>query len=97
MSRLARTVNIARPGQHQAWGRYYSLTGQGRRAMRYWGQGLTEAERLGMPYEEALLLSAMLQHGDLSAKRASNYRERATAIFEMLGAAPDLASLDVEP
>ena len=59
--------------------------------------GLTEAERLGMPYEEALLLSAMLQHGDLSEKRATNYRERATAIFEMLGAAPDLASLGVEP
>ncbi len=97
MSRLARSVGIARPRQHQAWGLYYALTGKGRRAMRHWRRGLADAERLQIPYEEALLLSAMLNHGELSAERAATYQERAATIFETLGAAPDLANLDAKP
>jgi membrane protein required for beta-lactamase induction len=97
MSRLARSVGIARPRQHQAWGLYYALTGKGRRAMRHWRRGLADAERLKIPYEEALLLSSMLNHGELSADRAATYLERAATIFETLGAAPDLANLDAKP
>ena len=96
MSRLARTVAIAGPRQHRAWGRYYALTGKGRRALRQWKQGLAEAERLDMPYEEALLLSTMLEHVNLTEDETAGYRERAAAIFERLGADPDLSGLDAD-
>ena len=97
MSRLARSVPIARPREKQAWGLYYALAGKQRRAMRSWKQGLAEAERLGMPYEEARILTAMLLHGELTDEQSAAYRERAAAIFAVLGALPDLASIGATP
>jgi predicted ATPase/class 3 adenylate cyclase len=97
MSRLARSVPIARPREKQAWGLYYALAGKQRRAMRSWKQGLAESERLGMPYEEARILTAMLLHGELTDEQPAAYRERAAAIYASLGALPDLASIGATP
>ncbi len=93
MSRLGRGVAMARPGVDYAWGMYHALAGNRRKATRRLQSGLTETERLGMPYEEALLLSALGSHGDVSELNRRTYRDRATQILERLGAGPDLADL----
>ena len=93
MSRLGRSVAMARPGVDYAWGMYHALAGNTRKATRSWQNGLTEAERLEMPYERALLLSALGIHGDVPELNRRTYRDRATEILERLGAGPDLDDL----
>ncbi len=90
MSRLGRSVGMARPGVDHAWGMYQALAGNRRKATRTWQSGLAEAERLGMPYEEALLLSALGTRGDVSELNRRTYRDRARELLERLGAGPDL-------
>jgi hypothetical protein len=83
MHRLARVFPI---GQTEAWlwqGAYDWLDGQPGRARRAWQKSLAAAQKLAMPYDEALAYYEIGRHAT-GAEQESNLT-RAKEIFERLG------------
>jgi hypothetical protein len=67
------------------------LSGSPRRARRAWRKSLAQAQRLGLPYEEALTHREIARHTKPGDPRREAHLARAREIFERLGAAGDLA------
>ncbi|MBI1878215.1 MAG: hypothetical protein HYR94_08320 [Chloroflexi bacterium] len=81
-------------GQARAWlwqGLYHWLSGQPARAYSAWQKSLAAAERLTMPYEQALALYEMGRHLPAAEPKRRAYLSRAAEGFEQLDAAYDLA------
>jgi tetratricopeptide (TPR) repeat protein len=91
LAKLARLLPIAGPSAANRAGIYHLLDGSRRRAARELRRGLAAAERLGMPYDQALAragLSAVLTGGD-----AADHRDAAIRQFRMLGCAWHLEAM----
>ena len=59
---FARTFPLGRPGLHRVRGLQAWLRGDQRAAHRHWARSLAEAQRLGMPYEQAEAHLAIGRH-----------------------------------
>lgn len=95
LRKFAGIFPIGRPRYHAWRGRYHWLSGRPKRAARSWRLALEAAERLTMPYEQAIIhfeVGRHAEHGNLS--RAAHL-DRASEIFTRLGAAEDLARLKI--
>jgi tetratricopeptide (TPR) repeat protein len=84
-------------GSPQAWlwyGRCAWLSGKEGRAWRAWRKALAGAERLGMPYDQALAHYEMGCRAAAGNPARQDHLVRAREIFARLGAAHDLARTD---
>jgi class 3 adenylate cyclase/tetratricopeptide (TPR) repeat protein len=89
LGRFARVFPIGRPRALLHRGLIAWTGGRAARARRDWRAALAAAERLDMPYEQALALDILGRHGEPGQRPAA--RERAGSLFERIGV-PDLAS-----
>jgi hypothetical protein len=88
LARFARVFPIGAPRALLCRGVYQWLAGRRSAARRSWRASLREAQRLGMPYEEALA------HAELGRRLGDvAHRGAAEALFERLGAAWELTRL----
>jgi hypothetical protein len=93
LHRYARAFPI---GQPRAWlwqGWYEWLSGRRGRAKAAWRKSRAAAERLAMPYDQALVLSEMGRHLPAADPDRQIYLIRAAEIFNQLQAAYDLRRL----
>jgi class 3 adenylate cyclase/tetratricopeptide (TPR) repeat protein len=90
LGRFARVFPIGRPRALLHRGLIAWTDGRAPRARRDWRAALAAAERLQMPYEQALALDILGRHGEPGQRPAA--RERAAALFERIGVVPDTAS-----
>jgi class 3 adenylate cyclase/tetratricopeptide (TPR) repeat protein len=89
LGRFARVFPIGRPRALLHRGLIAWTDGRAPRARRDWRAALAAAERLDMPYEQALALDILGRHGEPGQRPAA--RERAGVLFERIGV-HDLAS-----
>jgi adenylate cyclase len=85
--RYAAQTRICRPRASLLMGRFALLDGQRRRAARLFAHSIAEAERLGMPLEEAEARLALAAVQSTDAARDGYLRDGA-AILQRLGADP---------
>jgi hypothetical protein len=85
---FSRSVPISRPASALWSGLHAQLSGDSRRAQRLWQQGLAEAQRRGMAYEEARTHFERGRHATGLQRRRDLWR--AVELFEALGARPEL-------
>jgi class 3 adenylate cyclase/tetratricopeptide (TPR) repeat protein len=81
-------------GQPRAWlwqGLYEWLSGRPGKAYAAWRKGLAAAERLAMPYEQALTLYEMGRHLSAADPNRRTHLTRAAEIFRQLNARYDLS------
>jgi class 3 adenylate cyclase/tetratricopeptide (TPR) repeat protein len=90
MRRFARLFPIGTPRSLLLTGRASWLRGDRAGAFRRWTEGLVQAERSGMRYDQARLHLELASHVQDAARR-SEHLAFAIAIFRELGAVPDLA------
>lgn len=101
LHQFARTYPLARPRAWHYQGWYDWLAGRADRAYTAWGRSLADAGRLGMPYEQGRAhyeLGRRLPPPGQSAGGGLDCQEhlqRARHIFAELGAACDLARVNV--
>jgi hypothetical protein len=88
LRRLARVFPIASPAAHNLTGLYQLRRGARRRALASLRRGLATAERLAMPYDQAIAHAGIAEVGE------SDHRERARALFTDLGCRWHLESRD---
>lgn len=91
LRKFASVFTIAQPRAWCVQGSYDWLSGHSGVARSAWQKGLSVAQRLGMPYEEALVRAEVAIHTDDS--EAAEHRRQAEEILTRLGAAFDLAKL----
>jgi hypothetical protein len=89
LHRFSRTFPIGKPGDHIWGGLYDWLRGRQRSAWNCWGHGAEEAERLGLPFEQAQAYYEMGRHA--SGRERQDYLSRACKIFGALGSTHHLA------
>ncbi len=87
----ARTFPVGNSMALRWGGLAHWLSGSPRRARRAWRKSLAQAQRLGLPYEEALTHREIARHTKPGDPRREAHLARAREIFERLGAAGDLA------
>jgi hypothetical protein len=86
---FAKTFPIGRPSLLRLQGLYARLTGNPAQAQQLWQTSLAEAERLSMPYEQALThyeIGRWMSGGDRQQEL-----NRAQELFQQLGASYDAA------
>jgi class 3 adenylate cyclase/tetratricopeptide (TPR) repeat protein len=91
MRTFARTFPVVRPRAWQYQGLYNWLNGRRRQAHRAWRKSLTEAVRLGMPYEQGLAHYEIGRHLEKSNPARQEHLERAIEILKRLKADYDVA------
>jgi serine/threonine protein kinase/tetratricopeptide (TPR) repeat protein len=79
LRRLARVFRIASPAAHNLTGMYLLRRGARRRALASLRRGLATAERLAMPYDQAIAHAGLAEAGD------HGHRDHARALFTELG------------
>jgi hypothetical protein len=84
LERFAKIFPMAEPHYRPSTGRADWISGHQTRARKKWGRGLKAAERLGMPYEEALLHAEIARR--TSGREQHKHAEAAKALFAGLGA-----------
>jgi class 3 adenylate cyclase/tetratricopeptide (TPR) repeat protein len=89
LGRYARVFPIGEPRALLYRGLLAWLAGRPAPARRDWRAALAAAERLGMRYDQALVLDMLGRHGEPGQR--PRHRERARALFDRLGVA-DLTS-----
>ncbi len=92
----AKVFPIGQPQAHLWSGVFEWLAGHHRKARKLWRKGLAAADKLGMPYDKALLhyqIGRSLPAGDPTR---SGHLAQATEIFERLGAVYDLEQVKIE-
>lgn len=87
LHKFARTYPIARARAFLWQGLYDWLDGKPRSAQKNWQKSLAAAQKLSMPYDEALVYREIGRH-DTGSKRDLNLA-RANEIFGRLGVALD--------
>jgi class 3 adenylate cyclase/tetratricopeptide (TPR) repeat protein len=95
---LRRYARAFPSGQSRAWlwwGLYEWLSGRLGQARAAWWKSLAVAERLAMPYEQALVLYVMGRHLPLTDPNRQVYLTRAVQIFDQLKAKYDLSRAQV--
>ncbi|MEP7287794.1 MAG: protein kinase [Chloroflexota bacterium] len=85
----ARIFPIARPRARLALGRHAWLCQQPEQAFKAWHQGLAEAERLHMPYEQGLAHYEIARHLDKNDPDRIEHLNHAQDIFARLSATYD--------
>ncbi len=90
MKRFARTFPIGRPRARLYWGWYQALCGRVGRAQRSWQKGVTVAQNLKMPFEEALLYRMIGRHHPAQSAERQEWIGRAQTIFGRLNAIRDI-------
>jgi hypothetical protein len=89
-----RVFPIGRPRALLAQGQRFWQAGQPARAISDWQAGLADAQRLQMPYEQALLHAQLAQRLPADDPARASHHEQARAIFRTAGASADLAALE---
>src|SRR5262249_6851105 len=86
LARLARVFPIAAPAAHALAGLHQLRAGTPRRAVRHLRRSLALAERLAMPYDQAIA------HRGLAAAVGGDHADQARRLFTRLGCRWHLAS-----
>jgi eukaryotic-like serine/threonine-protein kinase len=92
---FAQVHAFSRPAAALHQGLADALGGQPDRARAAWGRAIAEAQRLGMPYEEARAHREIGRHAPAGPER-ERHLARAAALFERLGAGPDHARTEAD-
>jgi tetratricopeptide (TPR) repeat protein len=91
---FARIFPIGRPRSFAWQGLYQWLSGRATRAARSWSAGRELAERMEMPYEEALIHFEIGRHASTDDPSRALHLQKASELFARLGAADDVARLE---
>jgi eukaryotic-like serine/threonine-protein kinase len=86
LRKAARAFPIGQPGIWRAQGRMEWLLGNPVRAQKAWAKALDVAEKLAMPYEQALVHYEIGRHLSDQDPARTAHLERATELFSQLGA-----------
>jgi tetratricopeptide (TPR) repeat protein len=92
LAHFARTFPIGRPRSLLWQGLYAWLAGKPARAHQTWRKGLSVAQQMAMPYEEALLQYEIGRH--ISGAQRLDHLQSAHTLFGRLGAALDCARVE---
>jgi eukaryotic-like serine/threonine-protein kinase len=92
---IGRTMPAAGP-RAQLWRGFEALRLRGNKtdAEKHFRRSVAAAQRLTMPYDEAVALTSMVENLPLSAVELQTARETAAKLFSGLGAKHDLARLE---
>jgi hypothetical protein len=89
LHRFSKTFPIGRPGDFVWQGLYEWLSGRRRKARKAWEKGVEEAEKRGLPFEQAQACFEMGRH--CAGQERHEYLSRASALFSRLGSAYHMA------
>jgi class 3 adenylate cyclase/tetratricopeptide (TPR) repeat protein len=95
LRRYRRLFPIAQPGAARAEGYFHWSEGHRARALRAWRKSLACAERLSMPYAQALAHRALGLHSGRDRTAAVTHLEAACSLFGQLGAPRQVQRLRV--
>jgi tetratricopeptide (TPR) repeat protein len=93
LSILALNIPIGRPYYHRIRGRELRIAGADRSARRAFTRALGWAERLAMPYEEALARAELAALAPAGSAARHEHRRRAETMFAEMQCAGDLARI----
>jgi hypothetical protein len=86
LQKLGQVLPISQPGIWLWQGRYEVLLGQPGQAQATWQKSLSQAERLGMPYEQAMAGTALGQHIGQAETAGEEYLAQASKLLDQLRA-----------
>ena len=94
LTRFSRVFPIGLPYARVSTGRLEALSGRPARAEKEWASALAEAERLRLPFAEALACYQLGRHPSDNLGQRQAWLERARAVFARIGAPYELAAAE---
>ena len=88
-ARFARTFPIGKSRYHLCMGWYYQLAGWNWRSKHHLQKSLAHAQKIGLPYDEALAYHDIARLSAIDSPKRADYLSRAENIFTRIGAHKD--------